>query len=85
MKVVESSKWSKFGFEWKIYYNFYSLYIEWSKVISLFSQEYEKLSAFVLKNYQTELVKVEPSVKGWNWGQADFDGNVLTPCDLFAH
>ena len=40
----------------------------------VYFQEYDKLSNFIKKNYDTELQKVEPSVKGWNWGQAEFDG-----------
>lgn len=39
--------------------------------------EYERLSAFVSKNYNTSLEKVECSVKGWNWGIARFNGNAL--------
>lgn len=37
-------------------------------------QEYEKLSQFVSKYYNTTLEKKDLSVKGWNWGVADFKG-----------
>ena len=40
----------------------------------LWLQEYERLSSFIKTHYDTELQKVENSVKGWNWGQAEFDG-----------
>ncbi|XP_064613506.1 FACT complex subunit SSRP1-like isoform X2 [Liolophura sinensis] len=40
--------------------------------------EYEKLSQFVSKYYNTTLEKKDLSVKGWNWGVADFKGNSLS-------
>ena len=46
-------------------------------------QDYEKLSSFVQKHYNTTLTKKDLSVRGWNWGLANFVGKVamsLTFC-----
>ncbi|KAL4224373.1 FACT complex subunit ssrp1 [Mactra antiquata] len=37
----------------------------------------DKLATFVSHNYNTKLETVDLSVKGWNWGQAKFEGNGL--------
>ncbi|XP_053375271.1 FACT complex subunit SSRP1-like isoform X1 [Mercenaria mercenaria] len=37
----------------------------------------EKLGSFISRNYNTKLETVDLSVKGWNWGQAKFEGNGL--------
>ncbi|XP_033747604.1 FACT complex subunit SSRP1-like [Pecten maximus] len=39
--------------------------------------DFDKLSNFVSKYYQTNLEKQDMSVKGWNWGLANFTGNSL--------
>ncbi|XP_036359846.1 FACT complex subunit SSRP1 isoform X1 [Octopus sinensis] len=39
--------------------------------------EYDKLSSFVMKHYDTTLEKVDCSVRGWNWGVTRFRGNAL--------
>jgi len=41
------------------------------------SQEFEKLSEFVEKHYHTTLSKRDMSLRGWNWGTADFVGKFL--------
>ncbi|XP_012942968.2 FACT complex subunit SSRP1 [Aplysia californica] len=40
-------------------------------------QEFEKLSKFISNSYALSLEKVDKSLKGWNWGSADFEGNSL--------
>lgn len=37
----------------------------------------DKLATFVSRNYSIKLETVDLSVKGWNWGQAKFEGNGL--------
>jgi len=37
-------------------------------------QEFEKLSEFIQKFYHTTLSKRDMSLRGWNWGIADFIG-----------
>jgi len=37
-------------------------------------QEFEKLSEFIQKFYHTTLSKRDMSLRGWNWGMADFIG-----------
>ncbi|XP_054155018.1 FACT complex subunit Ssrp1-like [Oppia nitens] len=39
--------------------------------------DYEKLKKFFDKNYELELQPRDNCLRGWNWGTADFDGNVL--------
>lgn len=39
-----------------------------------FLQDQEKLATFVSRNYNIKLETVDLSVKGWNWGQAKFEG-----------
>ncbi|XP_060070055.1 FACT complex subunit SSRP1-like [Ylistrum balloti] len=39
--------------------------------------DFDKLANFVSKYYQTTLEKQDLSVKGWNWGLANFTGNSL--------
>jgi structure-specific recognition protein 1 len=39
--------------------------------------DFEKLSSFIQKYYHSTLLKKDMSVKGWNWGLADFIGNTL--------
>lgn len=39
--------------------------------------EFEKLAAFISKYYMVSLEKKDMSVKGWNWGLANFTGNAL--------
>ncbi|KAK3083995.1 hypothetical protein FSP39_006426 [Pinctada imbricata] len=39
--------------------------------------EFEKLAAFISKFYMVSLEKRDISVKGWNWGMAQFTGNGL--------
>lgn len=39
--------------------------------------DFDKLSNFVSKYYQTTLEKQDLSVKGWNWGLANFTGNSM--------
>ncbi|XP_065057793.1 FACT complex subunit SSRP1-like isoform X1 [Rhopilema esculentum] len=40
--------------------------------------DFDKLSNFVKKNFETELGELELSVKGWNWGVAKFNGALMT-------
>lgn len=48
-----------------------------SNFISNYSfQEYEKLSNFIQRNYNKQLKKKDTSLKGWNWGIANFIGNI---------
>ena len=42
-------------------------------------QEFEKLSEFIQKYYHATLSKRDMSLRGWNWGVADFVGE----CTLF--
>lgn len=37
-------------------------------------KEFEKLAAFISKYYMVSLEKKDMSVKGWNWGLANFTG-----------
>jgi hypothetical protein len=37
-------------------------------------QDFAKLSSFLQKNYNTTLEKKDLSVRGWNWGLANFIG-----------
>ncbi|CAL1528533.1 unnamed protein product [Lymnaea stagnalis] len=39
--------------------------------------EFEKLAKFISSYYSVGLEKVDMSLKGWNWGTADFEGNSL--------
>jgi len=39
--------------------------------------DYDRLSEFVNKNYDCKLEKKDLSVRGWNWGVADFIGSTL--------
>jgi len=38
------------------------------------TQEFEKLSEFIEKYYHATLTKRDMSLRGWNWGVADFVG-----------
>nr|XP_027194676.1 FACT complex subunit SSRP1-like [Dermatophagoides pteronyssinus] len=40
-------------------------------------QDKEKIEKFVSQNYDLQLENVDFSVKGWNWGTANFEGSVL--------
>jgi len=42
-------------------------------------QEFEKLSDFIQKYYHATLTKRDMSLRGWNWGVADFVGE----CSVF--
>ena len=39
--------------------------------------EYQQLSSFVSKHFNTSLDKVDLATKGWNWGTAKFKANAL--------
>ncbi|XP_059146282.1 FACT complex subunit SSRP1-like [Physella acuta] len=39
--------------------------------------EFEKLAKFISSYYSVSLEKIDLSLKGWNWGSADFEGNSL--------
>ena len=39
--------------------------------------DFEKLSQFCDSAFDKSLEKEEPSIKGWNWGSAKFEGNIL--------
>ncbi|KAI8783219.1 FACT complex subunit SSRP1 [Biomphalaria glabrata] len=39
--------------------------------------EFDKLAKFISSYYSISLEKVDMSLKGWNWGTADFEGNAL--------
>uniref|UniRef100_A0A0B7A0T5 FACT complex subunit SSRP1 n=1 Tax=Arion vulgaris TaxID=1028688 RepID=A0A0B7A0T5_9EUPU len=39
--------------------------------------EFEKLAKFISNFYSVSLEKVDMSLKGWNWGSVDFEGNSL--------
>eukprot|EP00794_Sanderia_malayensis_P000295 gene295-921_t len=41
-------------------------------------RDFEKLSSFLKSNFHTNLSEVDLSVKGWNWGIAQFKGSVLS-------
>ena len=43
-------------------------------VVCFSIQDQEKLASFISRNYNTKLEPVDLSVKGWNWGQAKFEG-----------
>ncbi|KAI8872401.1 SSrecog-domain-containing protein [Ramicandelaber brevisporus] len=40
-------------------------------------EDYEKLSNVLKRNYGVDVLQREISVKGWNWGQAEFEGTQL--------
>ena len=48
-------------------------YWDWLFVL----QDYDKLSNFVAKYYKTSLEKIDLSIKGWNWGAAQFKGFIF--------
>lgn len=37
-------------------------------------QDYEKLKRFLERNWKCDLPKVDQSVRGWNYGAANFEG-----------
>lgn len=37
-------------------------------------QDQDKLAKFFLHNYKKDMLEKELSVKGWNWGRANFQG-----------
>jgi len=39
--------------------------------------EFEKLAKFISNNYALSLEKMDVSLKGWNWGAAEFEANAL--------
>ncbi|ESO00382.1 hypothetical protein HELRODRAFT_83167, partial [Helobdella robusta] len=39
--------------------------------------DFEKVSEFIKKNYDLKLEKKDSALKGWNWGNAKFNGNTL--------
>jgi len=39
--------------------------------------EFDKLAKFISNNYALSLEKVDMSLKGWNWGSAEFEANAL--------
>jgi len=39
--------------------------------------EFEKLAKFISNHYAVSLEKVDMSLKGWNWGTAEFEANAL--------
>ncbi|KAK3764831.1 hypothetical protein RRG08_041250 [Elysia crispata] len=39
--------------------------------------EFEKLAKFISNHYALSLEKVDPSLKGWNWGKSEFEANSL--------
>jgi len=47
--------------------------------VNAFPQEFETLSEFIQKYYHATLTKRDMSLRGWNWGVADFVGE----CTLF--
>ena len=46
-------------------------------------QEFEKLSEFIQKYYHATLTKRDMSLRGWNWGVADFVGEECTLFKIF--
>ena len=42
------------------------------------SQDQDKLAKFFSHNYKKDMLEKELSVKGWNWGRADFNGATLS-------
>ena len=42
------------------------------------AQEFDRLAAFIKRNYNTTMDKVDVSLKGWNWGSCIFKGTVCT-------
>ncbi|VDD86515.1 unnamed protein product [Enterobius vermicularis] len=40
-------------------------------------KELEKIKAFASRNWEQELLPVEQSIKGWNYGKAEFEGQLL--------
>lgn len=52
------------------------------RYIGIKSGDEEKIASFVKKNYQMDMLEKELSLKGWNWGTANFTGSVLSfDCD----
>ncbi|KHN87755.1 FACT complex subunit ssrp1-B [Toxocara canis] len=41
------------------------------------SKDYEKIKAFAERNWSKDVVEVEQSIKGWNYGKAEVKGQVL--------
>lgn len=50
--------------------NFFSIFI--------ITQDFDKLSNFVSGHFSAELEEIELSVKGWNWGSTQFNGELKT-------
>lgn len=44
----------------------------------LLSQERERLAKFFTQTYGKDMLDRELSVKGWNWGTANFNGSALS-------
>jgi len=40
-------------------------------------QDQDKLAKFFLNTYKKDMLEKELSVKGWNWGRADFNGSSM--------
>lgn len=41
-------------------------------------QDQDKLAKFFSNTYKKDMLEKELSVKGWNWGRADFNGSTLS-------
>ena len=41
-------------------------------------QDFDKLAGFMKKSYSKTLQKKDLSLKGWNWGTAEFQGKYWT-------
>ena len=41
-------------------------------------QDQDKLAKFFSNTYKKDMLEKELSVKGWNWGRADFQGSTLS-------
>ena len=53
---------------------YFVIVIMWYLYFLPLLQDYDKLSSFLKKNYDKQLEKVDLSLKGWNWGIANFVG-----------
>lgn len=40
--------------------------------------DFNKLELFIKKNFELDLIPKEMSLKGWNWGTANFIGSLLS-------
>lgn len=48
------------------------------RFMGFMESDYDKLQTYIEKTYRLDLEPKELCLKGWNWGTANFDGNVLS-------